>query len=94
MTIHRACRHGRIRGTCPDCTPRSGARRPELNTYRWQKLRAAVRRRDGNRCVNCGDTQKLSVHHIIKPRHGGTDDMSNLVALCLNLSRSFGVRIF
>lgn len=29
----------------------------------WPKRRARVKRRDGNRCVRCGSTTKLEVHH-------------------------------
>jgi 5-methylcytosine-specific restriction endonuclease McrA len=64
--------------TCPICR-RSGASRPELNRYAWQRLRAKVRARDGNCCRNCGATEKLSVHHI---QRGGPDTWENLVTLC------------
>lgn len=63
---------------CKICT-RSGASRPELNRYAWQKLRAKVRARDHNRCRNCGATEKLSVHHI---QRGGPDAYDNLILLC------------
>ena len=58
------------------------ASRPELDKYAWQKRRAAVRKRDGNHCVFCGSTHKLSVHHIVKAKHGGSDHPDNLVTLC------------
>lgn len=60
----------------------NGASRPELDTGQWKRIRAAVRRRDGNRCVHCGAEQGLSVHHVVPARLGGTDDMSNLVTVC------------
>jgi hypothetical protein len=41
---------------CPRCQ-RSGSSRPELDSYRWKKLRRLVRARDGNRCRNCGATE-------------------------------------
>ncbi|MGH3084700.1 MAG: HNH endonuclease [Gaiellaceae bacterium] len=63
---------------CPRCQ-RSGSSRPELDAYRWKKLRRIVRARDGNRCRNCGATEKLRVHHIVR---GGPDRMDNLVTLC------------
>ena len=58
------------------------ASRPELDKYKWQKRRAAVMKRDGNRCVFCGSSEKLSVHHKVKAKHGGTDHPDNLVTLC------------
>jgi 5-methylcytosine-specific restriction endonuclease McrA len=64
---------------------RSGSRRPELNKAQWQRIRKAVRARDGNACRNCaasGDWARLSVHHLLPANLGGTDDMSNLVTLC------------
>lgn len=60
----------------------SGASRPDLNKSRWQTLRAQVRRRDGNRCVVCGTTQRLSVHHVVAAVDGGRDTLDNLVTLC------------
>jgi HNH endonuclease len=63
--------------------------RPDLDRYRWQQRRAAVRKRDGNQCVRCGRTEKLSVHHLVKPQHGGDDSFANLVTLC---SRCHGLQ--
>jgi hypothetical protein len=59
----------------------SGAWRPELNGASWRRTRAAVRRRDGNRCAGCGAEGKLSVHHIVAARNGGGDEMANLITL-------------
>lgn len=61
---------------------RSGASRPELNKAACQRMRKAVRERDGNRCSDCGatsDSARLSVHHLVR---GGLDTMDNLVTLC------------
>ncbi len=68
--------------TRPPRKPHSSASRPELNGARWQKTRAAVRRRDRNMCVSCGATERLSVHHLTPARRGGSDDMENLVTVC------------
>ncbi|MGH3083633.1 MAG: HNH endonuclease [Gaiellaceae bacterium] len=38
-----------------------------------------MRARDGNRCRNCGATEKLSVHHVVR---GGPDLPENLITLC------------
>jgi hypothetical protein len=64
---------------------RSGASRPELNKLAWQRIRKAVRQRDGNCCRDCGasgEWAELSVHHLLPASRGGTDDMDNLVTLC------------
>jgi 5-methylcytosine-specific restriction endonuclease McrA len=64
-------------------TTRSGSSRPDLDTGQWKRIRAAVRRRDGNACVVCGSTTKLHVHHVTAARLGGDDSMANLVTLCV-----------
>ena len=68
------------RGTCNACKrpQRSGSSRPELDRYAWQKLRRAVRLRDHNRCVRCGATEGLSVHHAV----AGSSALADLVTLC------------
>jgi 5-methylcytosine-specific restriction endonuclease McrA len=62
---------------------RNGASRPELSSAQWKRVRAAVRRRDGNACVVCGATENLSVHHVVPARLGGRDELSNLVTVCV-----------
>jgi 5-methylcytosine-specific restriction endonuclease McrA len=64
---------------------RSGSSRPELSKAQWQRVRRAVRQRDGDACRNCGasgEWARLSVHHLLPAALGGTDDMANLVTLC------------
>lgn len=41
-----------------------------------------IRRRDGERCVNCGAADDLRVHHVIRVDDGGTDDVENGATLC------------
>ena len=48
---------------------------PELST--------ACFRRDGYRCRHCGDSNSLTPHHVIYRSHGGTDNLYNLLTLCL-----------
>jgi 5-methylcytosine-specific restriction endonuclease McrA len=45
-------------------------------------VRMAVYYRDGWKCVLCGSDRELSVDHIVEVSKGGTDDLSNLRALC------------
>jgi 5-methylcytosine-specific restriction endonuclease McrA len=51
------------------------------------RLRARVLSRDDHRCVRCGSTEELSVHHIVPARHGGSDDLLNLQLLCADCHR-------
>lgn len=44
--------------------------------------RRLVQQRDGYRCVVCGATERLEVHHIVPRRLGGSNDPVNLVTLC------------
>lgn len=48
----------------------------------WRKARAAVLERDGHRCRACGQKHGLDVHHVVMRSLGGSDDVTNLIALC------------
>jgi HNH endonuclease len=61
---------------------RSGSSRPSLNQRAWKKKAAWVKQRDGHRCTECGETEGLVCHHIVRPQDGGTDESSNLTTLC------------
>lgn len=60
------------------------------------RLRAAVRRRAGNRCEYCQRRQDqsplipLQLEHIIPRKHGGGDELDNLALACAdcNLRKS------
>jgi diadenosine tetraphosphate (Ap4A) HIT family hydrolase/5-methylcytosine-specific restriction endonuclease McrA len=59
-------------------------------TVRYEVLRGA-----GRRCELCGisaDERWLEVDHILPRRHGGTDDISNLQALCYKCNANKGAR--
>ena len=53
----------------------------------WEQIRAAVLHRDG-RCMNCGVVMGLAPHHIISKGAGGSDEMSNLITLCMVCHRA------
>jgi 5-methylcytosine-specific restriction endonuclease McrA len=72
---------------------RNGSSRPDLDTGQWKRIRAAVRRRDGNACVVCGRTDRLSVHHLVPARLGGDDSMDNLATLCVLHHRQADARL-
>lgn len=48
----------------------------------WRKARKVVLERDGKACRNCQHPRGLDVHHVIFRSLGGSDDPSNLIALC------------
>lgn len=48
----------------------------------WQVVRETVLERDGHRCMSCGETQRLHVHHVVPRSRGGGDDPGNLITLC------------
>ena len=54
------------------------ARRPDPRTQS-----AAAKRRDGYRCQGCGAPKPLTVHHIRPRELGGTNDLRNLLTLCV-----------
>lgn len=64
--------------------------RPPLST----KIRHAILKRDGHKCVQCGavpkDGAKLHVDHITPLALGGTDDPENLQTLCSTCNRGKG----
>jgi hypothetical protein len=74
-----------MRGRCARCAKpqRSGSSRPEIDTAAWQKLRRAARLRDGNRCVRCGASGRLSVHHAVV----GSNLLDDLLTLCARCHR-------
>lgn len=47
----------------------------------WNKKRAIVLDRDGHKCVVCG-SPATHVDHIVPKAAGGSDELSNLQAMC------------
>ena len=57
-----------------------GGFKPTYSSREWKRARKQARERDGNRCVRCGSTRFLQVHHL----NGNASDMrlENLITLC------------
>lgn len=64
---------------------------PDLRTWTWKRARAACYERDGWTCqdcrVKCHNGVRIQAHHIIPRRHGGGDELENLVTLCASCHR-------
>ncbi|HLU50470.1 MAG TPA: HNH endonuclease, partial [Planctomycetota bacterium] len=61
----------------PRIVPPSERDRPNSTAFSQK-----VKRRDGNRCLNCGKRVCLQAHHIVYREHGGRTEQSNSMALC------------
>ena len=49
----------------------------------WNIIREKVRERDGHRCIVCGRTEHIQVHHLISREIKELWlDMNNLICLC------------
>jgi hypothetical protein len=53
-------------------------------SHRWMRQRAKALARDGHRCVRCGSTEHLHVHHVVPWEPGQADPhaLDNLETLC------------
>lgn len=58
---------------------------------KWQRLSAAVLRRDHHICRYCGG-HATTTDHIVPKSKGGTDTWENLVACCRSCNGSKGNR--
>jgi 5-methylcytosine-specific restriction endonuclease McrA len=52
------------------------------NRKDFPHVRGKVKRSSPHKCVNCGETEELHVHHIVPLTFGGTNRYSNLALLC------------
>ena len=72
--------------------------RPKYRGADWQKQRKLALKRDNYTCQKCGIKQEdlrceLTVHHK-KPYHdGGTNELSNLITLCISCHCSVEPRL-
>lgn len=50
----------------------------------YLRYKDEVLRQHNYKCVNCGTTENLRIHHIVPVAVGGTDNITNLIPLCLS----------
>jgi hypothetical protein len=55
--------------------------------YVPDKLAAQVFSRDGDKCVDCGSTEKLELDHVLPISRGGKSELSNLAVRCRSCNR-------
>jgi len=73
----------------------SGEENYDIYSSEWDNISKDVRDRDGNRCRRCGISEqelksngsRLTVHHIIPRKKGGSNWPSNLISLCIACHR-------
>ena len=46
------------------------------------KIRPVIFKRDNHRCVKCGSTENITIHHKLRKGKGGDDSEKNLMTLC------------
>ena len=53
------------------------------NEFARKSFRTVMYEQLGRKCVNCGSTFKIEYHHIVPLINGGTNNLSNIVPLCV-----------
>ena len=46
-------------------------------------FREILKEKLGDKCVNCGSKENIEYHHIVPLKNGGTNNLGNIVPLCL-----------
>jgi len=65
-----------------------GNRHAQGYGYEWAKQRMRILRRDDHLCQVCGMAEATQVDHITPKAQLGSDDESNLMAVCVRCHRS------
>lgn len=66
------------------------AERVRMSAWEWRERRKECYERDNWTCCDCGvhcssqGKNKIQAHHVIPRRHGGSDELGNLVTLCIS----------
>jgi 5-methylcytosine-specific restriction endonuclease McrA len=45
-------------------------------------VRPHILERDNFKCVKCGSTENITIHHKVEISQGGSDSEDNLITLC------------
>lgn len=56
-----------------------------MNFYQsrnWNEIKRKALIRDENKCVICGSSKNVLVHHIRPRKNGGSDELGNLETVC------------
>lgn len=56
---------------------------PDYRGYNWREIRLAALERDGRKCVKCGASESLVVHHIVPWPETQDNRLENLLTLCI-----------
>lgn len=59
--------------------------RLEFNRTAFKKM---LEEKCGDRCVNCGSKEGIQYHHIVPLIYGGTNKITNIVALCYSCHKN------
>lgn len=64
-----------------------------LASPEWRNKTVQIKNRDGNKCLLCGETENLVVHHLrydsVDIEHPGREHESDLVTLCRGCHNKF-----
>ena len=66
--------------------------RQSVNLAKKSASRSCVVLASAASCETCKRMKSLEVDHILPRRHGGSDDLSNLQALCYKCNANKGAR--
>lgn len=67
---------------------------PFYGSSSWKKSRDAYLKSVGYRCQRCGSVDRVTVHHKIPRKQGGSDSASNYLALCQACHNAEHAKIF
>lgn len=79
LVCSRDCRDEKLRTVSATKVKRDSERRAEVDKG---AVRAAVIKRDGNRCLLCASTRALHLHRVRYGSEGGQYEVGNCVLLC------------
>lgn len=92
-TLQRAELIGELQGAVYPLMPRAWRLCNVGRTPIPRPVRLMVLARDGHRCVECGDVERLQVDHKFPVASGGGDEIENLRTLCRSCNSRKGARV-